>query len=71
VIPAGEPALHAAASGQCTVLSWMKEHDLLGSIQDLWNAACLCEGLDALDWLINNGYSVDPDAIMMCSSMHP
>ena len=64
-IPAGGPAQCAAAFGQCAVLSWMKERDLLGSIQDLWSAACLHGGhIDVLDWLFNNGYSVDPDLIL-------
>ena len=32
---------------------------MLGSIQDLWSAACLCGGhIDVLDWLFDNGYRV-------------
>jgi hypothetical protein len=73
-LPANLHDMQQPTSGQCgtvPVLSWLKDHDLLGPIQDLWNAACHCEGLDALDWLVNNGYSVDPYAIITFSSMHP
>ena len=56
-------AVTAASFGQCVVLTWMKEHDLLGSIQDLWRAASVHDHIDVLDWLFENGYRVHPDVI--------
>ena len=62
VFPVSAAAM-AASVGQRAVLNWMKEHDLLGSIHDLWQAASVHGHTGVLDWLFDNGYRVDPDIV--------